>query len=319
MNPKTGAIIAMGLDNGFDLNQTRNITDVSQFNNPLVESVFEMGSIMKPVVMAIAIDQGAVTPTTTYNDAGFVKVGNKTIYNFDKKGRGNNVTMQAVLNQSLNTGMVYSMQRMKKEAFKKQWESFGFGEKTGIDLPAETSGLISNLNTNRDVEFANVSFGQGVAVSPIEVLRAQAVLANGGHLVTPHVVSEIDYPSGFTKKMEWPVTGQLIKPETAVSITNMLTTVFDNYNDGKVKLEHYSIAAKTGTAQVANRTTGGYYDDRNLHTFMAYFPAKDPEFIVFLYNYHPKNGARFSSDTLLPPFVDFAKFLINYYDVPPDR
>ncbi len=319
MDPKTGAIIAMGLDNGFDLNQTRSVTNVSQFNNPLIESDFEMGSIMKPVIMAIALDQGMVTPTTTYNDAGFVKVGNRTIYNFDKKGRGNNVTMQSVLNQSLNTGMVHVMQRMQKEAFRKQWESFGFGERTGIDLPAETKGLISNLGTNRDVEFANVSFGQGVAVSPIEMLRAQAVLANGGRLVTPHLVSEIDYPSGIHKKMEWPVTGQLIKPETAVTITKMLTTVFDNYNDGKIKLEHYSIAAKTGTAQIADHENGGYYDDRNLHTFMAYFPAQNPKFIVFLYNYHPKNGAKFSSDTLLLPFVDFAKFLINYYDVPPDR
>ncbi len=319
MDPKTGAILAMGLDDGFDLNQTRSITDIARFNNPLIESDFEMGSIMKPIIMSIALDQGVITPTTTYNDAGFVKVANKTIYNFDKKGRGNNVSMQTVLNQSLNTGMVFVMQRMQKDAFKKQWESFGFGEKTGIDLPAETVGLISNLNTNRDVEFANVSFGQGVAVSPIEMIRAQAALANGGKLVTPHLVTEIDYPSGFTKKLDWPVTGQLIKPETSQTITKMLITVFDNYNDGKIKLEHYSIAAKTGTAQIANHATGGYYSDRNLHTFMAYFPANDPRFIVFLYNYYPKNGAKFSSDTLLPPFVDFAKFLINYYDVPPDR
>lgn len=319
MDPNTGAIIAMGLDNGFDLNETRTVKDVSIFNNPLVESDFEMGSIMKPIVTAIALDQGVITPTTTYNDAGSIKVGNKTIYNFDKKSRGNNVSMQTVLNQSLNTGMVFIMQKMQKSAFRTQWESFGFGERTGIDLPAETKGLISNLATNRDVEFANVSFGQGVAVSPIEMIRAQAVLANGGKLVTPHLVSEIDYPSGFVKKLEWPVKGQLIKPETAKTITQMLITVFDNYNGGRIKLDHYSIAAKTGTAQIANPNGGGYYTDRNLHTFMAYFPANDPKFIVFLFNYHPKNGAKFSSDTLLPPFTEFAKFLINYYDVPPDR
>jgi cell division protein FtsI/penicillin-binding protein 2 len=318
MDPKTGAIYAMSMDNRFDLNQTKTVTDVSQFNNPLVESAFEMGSIMKPIIMAIAIDQGAVTPETTYKDVGFVKVGDRTIYNFDKKGRGV-ATMQTVLNQSLNTGMVYVMQHMKKDAFKKQWESFGFGTKTGIDLPAEASGLISNLNTNRDVEFANVSFGQGVAVTPIEVIRAQAALANGGHLVTPHVASRIEYPSGLSKELEFPVTGQLIKPETATTITKMLTTVFDNYNGGKTKLEHYTIAAKTGTAQIANHTGGGYYSDRNLHTFMAYFPANNPKFIVFMYNQYPKNGAQFSSETLLPPFTDLAKFLINYYDLPPDR
>ena len=318
MNPNTGEIYAMALDNGFDLNQTRSVTDVSQFNDPLIENVFEVGSIMKPVIMATALDQGAVTPTTSYFDKGFVKVGNRTIYNFDKKGRGM-ATMQTVLNQSLNTGMVFVMQHMNKAAFKNQWESFGFGQKTGIDLPGEASGLISNLNTNRDVEFANVSFGQGVAVTPIEMIRALAVLANGGHLVTPHVVSQIQYPSGFTKDLAYPPTGQLIKPETQKTITQMLTTVFDNYDGGKIKLDHYTIAAKTGTAQIANHATGGYYADRNLHTFMAYFPAQHPQFIVFLYNQYPKNGARFSSDTLLPPFVDLAKFLINYYDVPPDR
>lgn len=318
MDPNTGEILAMANDNGFDLNQTRSVSDISQFSNPLVESVFEVGSIMKPVIMAIAIDQGAVTPSTTYFDQGFVKVANRTIYNFDKRGRGQ-ANMQTVLNQSLNTGMVFTMQHMNKSAFRSQWLSFGFGQKTGIDLPAEATGLVSNLNTNRDVEFANVSFGQGVAISPIEMIRALAVLANGGHLVTPHVASEIQYPSGLSKKLDYPATGQLIKPETQATITKMLTTVFDNYDGGKIKLDHYSIAAKTGTAQIANHATGGYYADRNLHTFMAYFPAQHPKFIVFLYNQYPKNGAKFSSETLLPPFADLSKFLINYYDVPPDR
>lgn len=317
MDPKTGAILAMALDNEFNINQTRTITDITQFNNPLVESVFEMGSIMKPVIMAIALDQDVITPTTTYFDQGFVKVGDRTIYNFDKRGRGL-ANMQTVLNQSLNTGMVYVMQRMTKSAFKDQWLSFGFSQKTGVDLPAEGSGLTSNLNTNRDVEFANVSFGQGVAITPLQMIRAHAVLANGGHLVTPHVVSAIEYPSGLKKQLDWPVTGQLIKPETQTAITKMLITVFDNYNNGKLKFDHYSIAAKTGTAQIA-KPGGGYYGDRNLHTFMAYFPANNPRFIVFLYNQYPKNGAQFSSETLLPPFSELAKFLFSYYDVPPDR
>lgn len=318
MDPKTGAIYAMALDNGFDLNQTRTVTDIAQFNNPLVEGVFEMGSIMKPIIMAIALDQGAVTPQTTYFDQGSVKVGDRTIYNFDKRGRGQ-VNMQTVLNQSLNTGMVFTMQKMNKSAFKEQWLKFGFGQKTGIDLPAEGGSLISNLNTNRDVEFANVSFGQGVALTPIAMTRALAVLANGGHVVTPHVASEIEYPSGFKKILEWPeVSSGVIKPETRATITQMLVTVFDNYSSGKLKFEHYAVAAKTGTAQIAN-PRGGYFTDRNLHTFMAYFPANDPKFIVFMYNQHPKNGAQYSSETLLPPFVDLAKFLISYYDLPPDR
>jgi cell division protein FtsI/penicillin-binding protein 2 len=149
--------------------------------------------------------------------------------------------------------------------------------------------------------------------------RALAALANGGYLVTPHIVSEIQYPGGFTKKTEIVKSAPVIRPETQKTITDMLIEVFDNYGAGKLRLEHYSIAAKTGTAQIANLEGGGYYTDRNLHTFMAYFPANNPDFIVFLFNEHPKNGARFASDTLLPPFVDMAKFLINYYNLPPDR
>lgn len=317
MDPNTGAIYAMALDNEFNLNDTKSVTDISQFSNPLVESDFEVGSIMKPVIMSIALDQGAVTPNTTYFDQGFVKVKNRTIYNFDKRGRGL-ATMQTVLNQSLNTGMVFVMQHMNMDAFRNQWLTFGFGQKTGIDLPGESTGLVSNLNGDNVVNFANASFGQGIAVTPVEMIRALAVLANGGHLVTPHLASAIQYPSGLTKTLPWPVTGQLIKPSTDATITRMLTTVFDNYDNGTIKLDHYSIAAKTGTAQIAD-PTGGYYSDRNLHTFMAYFPAQHPRFIVFMYDYYPKNGAKYSSDTLLPPFVDLAKFLIDYYDVPPDR
>ncbi len=318
MDPNTGAIYAMALDNGFDLNQTRSVTDIAQFNNPLVEGVFEMGSIMKPIIMAIALDQGAVTPQTTYFDQGSVKVGDRTIYNFDKRGRGL-TNMQTVLSQSLNTGMVFTMQKMSKTACKNQWLQFGFSEKTGIDLPAEGSNLISNINTNRDVEFANISFGQGVALTPIAMTRALAVLANGGKVVTPHIVSEIEYPSGLKKQLEWPVVSSgVIKPETKQAITQMLVNVFDSYAGGKLKFDHYTVAAKTGTAQIAN-PQGGYFADKNLHTFMAYFPANDPKFIVFMYNMYPKNGAQFSSETLLPPFVELARFLISYYDVLPDR
>lgn len=318
MNPKTGDIYAMSLDHEFDLNQSRTITDVSRFNNPLVENLYEVGSIMKPIIMAIALDQDAVTPTTSYFDQGFVKVGDRTIWNFDKRGRGQ-VNMQTVLNQSLNTGMVFVMQQMNKANFRDQWLEFGFGQKTGIDLPAEALGLISNIKTNRDVEFANISFGQGVAATPIAMIRALGVLANNGSLVTPRTVGTIEYENSFSKKIPPVISSPILRPETIATITGMMVKVFDAYNDGKYSIPHYAIAAKTGTAQIANPNGGGYYTDRNLHTFMGYFPAYNPQFIIFLFNEYPKNGARFASETLLPPFVDFAKFLINYYDLPPDR
>lgn len=317
MDPKTGKIVAMAETPGYDINNFKTENSVSIFNNMLVESDYEVGSIMKPIIMSIALDQGAVTANTKYTDYGFVKVGDRTINNFDKKGRGY-VDMQTVLNQSLNTGMVFVMSQMDRMKFRDQYMKFGFGEKTGIDLPGEVSGILSNLKTNREVEYANVSFGQGVAVTPIGMIRAMASLANGGKLIEPHVVDYIEYMDGTRKVIEPKELGTTIKPETSAEITRMLVTVFDNYFEGAKKMEHYSIAAKTGTAQMAN-PAGGYYSDRNLHTFVGYFPAYDPKFIVFLMNEYPKNGAKFSSQTLVDPFINITKFLINYYNIPPDR
>lgn len=318
MNPKTGAIYAMSAYPNFDPN-TYSEFPVGSFKNPLTENVYEMGSIIKPLIMAAGIDVGAVTPQTSYYDSGSVVVGDHTIRNFDKKGRGQ-VTMQDVLNQSLNTGMVLISQKMSKDDMRKYINGYKLGEKTGIDLPSEATGLLSNLKSNRDIEFANMSFGQGIALTPIATTRAMAAIANGGHLVTPHVVERIDYSTGFQKKMEYPVPEDtVIKPETAETVTRMLVTVVDTtLMNGREKMEHYSIAAKTGTAQIPDHVRGGYYTDRNLHSFFGFFPAYDPQFIVFMFVVHPK-GAKYASETLAPEFFETAKFLLNYYNVPPDR
>jgi stage V sporulation protein D (sporulation-specific penicillin-binding protein) len=317
MDPKTGAVTAMASTPGFDINNYRN-ESIASFPNPNVQSVFEMGSIMKPIILATAIDQGAITADTSYVDAGFVRVGNRTINNFDKKGRGN-ITMQQVLNESLNTGMVFAMQRMEKEKFREQFERFGFGETTGIDLPGEIKGLVANLKTNRDVEFANIAFGQGIAATPIGMTRAMAVLANGGKAVQPRVVDAIEYVDGSRTFIEPVTVRSVIRPESSEEITRMMVTAFDSYFNGTKKMKNYSIAGKTGTAQIPDRVNGGYYTDRNLHTFVGYFPAYDPKFIIFLLNEYPKQGARFSSETLVDPFLNLSKFLINYYNIPPDR
>lgn len=319
MDPVTGQIVAMAATPGFDINNYKKESSVSIFNNPTVESVFEMGSIMKPIIAATALDQGVITADTRYNDSGFVQVRNRTIRNFDKRGRGNGVTMQTVLDQSLNTGMVFIMQRMQPQNFVSQFTKFGFGEKTGIDLPGEVKGITGNLESAREVELANISFGQGIAVTPIGMTRAMAALANGGKIVQPQVVSEIDYLDGSRKIIPRQEITQVIKPETSAEITRMMVHIFDNYFDGAKKLDDYSIAGKTGTAQIPNRQTGGYYDDRNIHTFVGFFPAYNPKFIIFLLNEYPKEGARFSSQTLIDPFLNLTKFLINYYNIPPDR
>lgn len=317
MNPKTGEIYALGAFPSFDNN---NFGDYSLgvFGNPLVENAYEMGSIMKPLVVAMGVDAGDINLNSLeYYDQGFVEVGPHVIKNFDQRGRGW-VSVQDILNQSLNTGMVYITGKISKTHFRNYFTDYGFTETTGIDLPNESQGITSNLKSTRDIEFANMSFGQGIAISPIAMVRALSTLANNGARVNPHLVKKIEYTHGFSKSTDAQDEQlQVLKPETSSEVSRLLVNVFDNYQDGYLKIPGYSIAAKTGTAQIPN-PRGGYYDDRNLHSFFGYFPAYEPEFIVFLYTVHPKN-VKYSSQTLIKPFREITQYLINYYDVAPDR
>ncbi|MEI7810134.1 MAG: penicillin-binding protein 2 [bacterium] len=322
MNPTDGSIYAMTVKPDFNLNNFSK-DNVSVFSNPLVENVFEFGSVFKPLVMAGALDAGVVTADTKYNDKGSVTIENKVISNFDKKARGPGTTMQDVLTQSLNTGMVYVYQHLGKQRMHDYLMADGIKDKTGIDLPNETSGLVSNLDSNlknsRDIEYANASFGQGIAMTPIEMVRALASLSNGGNLVVPHVVKEIKYENGSTKEISYPTVRTKISEATSEEITRMMVTVMDkSFDKLSPGIERYSIAAKTGTAQVAKPNGAGYYEDRHTHSFIGFFPAYNPKFIIFLYAVNPK-GVQYASQTWASPFLDIAKFLINYYEVPPDR
>jgi stage V sporulation protein D (sporulation-specific penicillin-binding protein) len=320
MNPEDGSIYALASLPDFDPNNFSQAQNVSVFSNPLVENVLEFGSVVKPLVMASALDAGVVTAETTYNDKGEVTIEKHQIFNFDKKGRGPGTSMQEVLSQSLNTGMVFVEQQLGKVKLRDYLLGFGIKNKTGIDLPNETSGLVSGiLNSPREIEYANAAFGQGIAFTPVELIRALASLSNGGNLVVPHVVKEIKYNDGTSKVMTYPTTPTKITKATSQEITRMLVQVMDKGIAGDLrKLDHFSVAAKTGTAQVADNTNGGYYIDRHNHSFMGYFPAYNPKFIVFLYAINPK-GVLYSATTWTDPFLEITKFLLNYYNVPPDR
>lgn len=318
MDPRTGEIYAMSAKPDFDPNNFSKFAGEGVYSNPLVESVFEFGSVVKPLVMAAGIDTGVVNAFTKYEDKGSVVVENKIINNFDKKARGV-VDMQEVLGQSLNTGMVFVYNKLGRERMREYMFSFGIEEKTGIDLPNESSGLVSNLKSPRNLEYANASFGQGIAFSPMALVRALGALANDGQMVVPHVVKSIKYDNGLEKKITYETTPTKITPETAEEITRMMVNVMDkSLLAGSLKLEHYSIAIKTGTAQVAKKEGGGYYEDKHMHSFVGYLPAHDPQFIIFLYAINPR-GVEYASQTWAVPFTDIAKFLLNYYEVPPDR
>lgn len=317
MDPKTGEIYALNAIPGFDINNRGDAT-IEQFRNPLVEDVYEFGSTIKALTIAAGLDSGAITPSSTFYDSGSIKLNTFTIRNFDGRGRGT-VDMQQVLSQSLNTGVSHIVKTMGKEQFREYFMNFKIGSETGIDLPNESFGLVENLNSPRDVEYATASFGQGIAMTPIAATRALAVLGNGGVLVTPHLAKRIEYPDGTSKDIRYPEGARILKEETSEEISRMLTAVVDDaLRGGGVALPNHTIAAKTGTAQIPDPVNGGYYEDKFLHSFFGYFPAYDPKFIVFMYTVEPK-GVRYASETLTDPFMDIAKFLINYYSIPPDR
>jgi cell division protein FtsI/penicillin-binding protein 2 len=316
INPKTGEIYAMAVEPSFDPNNTKDVKSVATFANPLVENIYEMGSIIKPLTVSAGIDLGMITASTTYNDPGCITVNTKSLCDFDKKDRGV-VSIQTGLGQSLNVVMAKIVGTIGDDNFNTYMYAFGLGQKTGIDLPNEAADLVSNLQAPRQLEHMDASFGQGIALTPLATVRALSAVANGGLLIEPHVVNKIKYTLGLTKDLSYPAQSRVMKQSTSQEVTRMLVVDVDTaLKNGTDKLPNYSVAAKTGTAQIAER--GGYSSTDFLHSFVGYFPAYDPKFLIFMYTVKPQ-GVQYSSESLTDPFFDTVKFLINYYEVPPDR
>ena len=309
VEPKTGKILAMAAVPSFDPNNYQNEKDLKVFLNPFTQKIFEMGSVFKPLTMAAALNEGALTENTTYIDTGEVKIGSATIKNFDGKSHGRQ-NMTQVLEESLNTGAVFAMRKLGEQKFKTYLHNYGLGEKLGIDLPGELKGDLSNLDTGRELEFATASFGQGVAVTPIELAMALSSLGNGGNLIRPYLRND--------PGREPVVIRRVLSPETSTVISKMLVDVVDmKLAGGEAKIDGYSIAAKTGTAQMPNIGAKGYSGEY-LHTFFGYFPAYDPQYLILLFLERPQ-GVKYASQSLTAPFSKITQFIINYYTLPPDR
>ncbi|OGG68450.1 hypothetical protein A3H77_00550 [Candidatus Kaiserbacteria bacterium RIFCSPLOWO2_02_FULL_56_11] len=316
MDPATGAVIAIASYPTYDANDFSHEA-IAVFTNPLVSHVYEFGSIMKPLTMASAFDAGVVTSASTYTDTGCITLDTLPICNFDRKARGT-ASMQQVLSQSLNLGAAHLAGKLGGDRLRSYFMALGFGEKTGIDLPAEIAGLVKNLSSPRQVEYATAAFGQGVAVTPIAMARAIGALANKGTIVTPHVVSAVKLDSGVVKPLAWEETKIVFSPETTREVSEMLTHIVDHdLAQGALAIPSLSVAAKTGTAQLP-AAGGGYHADRYFHSFFGYFPSYDPRFIILLYTYDPQ-GVQYASQTLTTTFMDLVHFLVDYYDIPPDR
>lgn len=315
MDPSTGDIIALANYPTYDANNLQTV-DPLLLGNPLVEHIYEFGSTMKPITMAAALDAGVVTPNTSYKDTACITVNNYQICNWDMKARGV-VRMDQIIIQSLNVGAAWLADQLGQDKFREYFLKI-FGQKTGVDLPNETGALLSNLSKPQQVGYDTAAFGQGIAVTPIQMIRAMGAVANGGIMVQPHLVRAVRLDSGIDRELDWGVKVPVFSPESARATTEMMTALMDTaLEGGKAKIPTMSVAGKTGTAQLTDGR-GGYHTDRFFHSFVGFFPSYNPKFVILLYTNDPK-GVKYASETLDSTFLDIVHFLINYYEVSPDR
>lgn len=314
MRPKDGAILAMASKPDFSPNAYYETQNLEYFLNPVLQKVFEPGSIMKPITIAGGIEAEKVLPTTTYEDKGFVEKSGYTIRNAGNRVFGKR-TVREVLALSINTGAVFVQDLMGKENFLRTLENFGFGQTTGIDLPGELVGDITNLDTGRPINYATASFGQGIAATPLQVIDALGAIAHEGKLMKPHVAQFIFYSDGEKREIKPEERKRAISSKTASQMVAMMINVVEEGYSEKAGVPGYLVAGKTGTAQIPG-PKGGYLDE-TIHSFVGFAPAFDPAFIMLIKLDEPI-GTRFASESIAPSFSEFAGFILQYYRILPE-
>lgn len=321
IEPKTGAILAMCAEPKFDPNNYSQVSDISVYNNPNILYQYEPGSVFKVITMAAAIDKNKVTPSTTYKDEGQIMIDGwyKSIKNsdFSTKGAHGIVDMNYVLDNSLNTGAIFAMKKTGVDDFTSYVKDFGFGEKTGIELGSEGSGNIANLLSNKvkEIDAATASFGQGIAVTPLQMIMSYQAIANNGDLMKPYIVDKISYDDReeitSPKKVR-----QVISKETSETMLAMLVNIVEKGHSTRAKVDGYYVGGKTGTAQIA--TVGGYKQGEYIHTFIGVAPIEEPEFVMLTKIDSPKD-VQYAEGSAVPLWQEIADYILKYYQVPKTR
>lgn len=314
MKPDSGRVLAMANFPSFNPNQYSKEKNLDIFQNTAVQKLYEPGSVMKPFTMSIALNEGKITPDTTFVDEGFVTIGPDTIRNFDKKKYGLQ-TMTQVLENSVNTGAVFVSQLIPRDIYLDYFDKFGFAKKTGIDLQAEAYSRNENLKKGINMEFATASFGQGIELTPIQLASGFCALANGGKLVRPYVVEKIiDGSDEIYAKPQ--LSSQIISQQTISQLTPMLVSVVEKGFGSGAKIQGYYLAGKTGTAQIPLKNAKGYDPNKTIQSFIGFGPAFNPQFLILVKMDNPKVSS--SSLSAVPVFKKLAQYIINYWQIPPD-
>ncbi len=324
MNPNTGAIIAMAQSPNFNPNNFQTAS-MESFQNSCIQKLFEPGSIFKPITMSMAINDGVVTPDTVFDDTlGYKQFGTYKVYNYSEKIWGK-ITMTEVLQGSVNTGVMYAEGLLGNQKFYDYLKKFGLFEDTEIDLAGEVSSRNNEIkkaldNHTSEVTFGNASFGQGIGITPVQMIRAFSTIINGGTLYKPYVVETIT-KAGVEKKISPTIEKEnIVTMETSTKLRNMLVNVVEKGFGHLAKISGYWIGGKTGTSQVPYSSLGiskSGYSEHTWQTFMGFAPAYNPQFIILVKLNNP-TATKTSEYSAVPVFHDLAKYIIDYWQIPPD-
>lgn len=313
LDPKTGNILAMISYPSFDPG-TYWESKEEVYKNPFISNLYEPGSTFKALVMAAAIDSKVVKPETKCPVcAGPVSLGGYEIRTWNNKYYQNS-TMIDVIKHSDNTGMVYVGSMLGIDRLLSYLKKFGIGELTGIDLQGEVTPNVREAHMWYPIDAATLSFGQGVSVTPIELLSGFSAIANEGKRMEPHVVTKIQTPEGETITISPKVLEQAISPTSAKVMTEILVNAVANGEAKWAKPKGYRIAGKTGTSQIP---IAGHYDpDKTIASFIGFAPADNPKFAMLVIVDRPTTSI-YGSETAAPIFFDIAKDILTYYNIPP--
>lgn len=321
MDPRTGAILAMASLPDYDPNVPPTRADEDVRRNPAISDQYEPGSVFKILTMAIALDQGVVTPETTYTDLGFVEIGGAVIRNWDGRVYGEQ-DMTGLLAHSLNVGAALVASWIGPDRFYTGLQRFGIGQPTGVDLASEASGILRLPGDEEwhEADLATNAFGQGVAVTPLQMITAVAAVANHGVMMQPHIVKEtvqdgvhhvnVPRPSPYAPQ------GQVISPQAADQLKAMLAEAVKR-EIRRAQVPGYAIAGKTGTAQIAR--PGGFYDpEKTIASFIGFFPVDEPQVIILVKLDEP-TSSEWGSLTAAPVFKALAERIAVILEIPPDE
>lgn len=321
IDPVSGKVHALAIFPGYDPNiyeQYAKEQNLEIFQLDAIQKFFEPGSIFKPITMAAALDLGRITPETTYVDEGKVKIGGFPIYNYDGRVWGKR-TMTEVLEKSINTGAVFVEKKIGHKNFLDYLDRFGIFKPTEIDLFGETFSENIEFKKGYEINFATASFGQGIEMTSIQLVRAFCAIANGGRLIKPYLVEKIVKGDSIIEQYPEQNLNNIISSETSSKLTAMLVSVVENGFAKRARIPGYYVAGKTGTAQIPWSALGIQkpgYSEQTIQSFIGYLPAFDPRFLILIKLKNPETKtAEYSA---VPLFRDLAKYIIDYWQIPPN-